>query len=93
MQPTRTDASAAKMIEATLIREEGAILGGDALRRALGYRSLDALRKAIRRGTIPVTVFPLQGRRGRFALARDVAVWLATVGCDQSPPTPTRRPA
>lgn len=84
MQPTHTDASAAQMIEATLIREEGAILGGDALRRALGYRSLDALRKAIRRGTIPVSVFPLEGRRGRFALTRDVAAWLATLGRDQA---------
>lgn len=83
MQPTHTDASAAT-IEATLIREEGAILGGDALRRALGYRSLDALRKAIRRGTIPVSVFPLEGRRGRFALTRDVATWLATLGRDQA---------
>lgn len=83
MQPTPTDISAAEAIEATLIREEGAILGGDALRRVLGYRSLDALRKAIQRGTIPVKVFPLHGRRGRFALTRDVAVWLATVGRDQ----------
>ena len=52
-------------------------MSGDALRRALGYRSMDALRKAISRGTAPVRVFMLPNRRGRFALARDVAMWLA----------------
>lgn len=80
MPATHTDDSLAQVIEATLTREAGAVLGGDALRRALGYRSVGAMRQAIRRGTIPVKVFALANRRGKFALAHDVATWLATLG-------------
>lgn len=80
MPATRTDDSLAQAIEATLTREAGSVLGGDALRRALGYRSVGAMRQAIRRGTIPVKVFPLANRRGKFALTHDVAAWLATLG-------------
>lgn len=67
----------AESIEAQLMKDEGSLLSGEPLRRALGYRSMDALRKAISRGTVPVRVFMLPSRRGRFALARDVALWLA----------------
>lgn len=67
----------------------GPLIPQDELWRALGYRSLDGLRQAQARGTLPVHVFSLSNRQGRFALCRDVAKWLATqflATPDQSPP-------
>ena len=69
-------------IEAQLTKEHGTLLTGESLRRALGYRSIDALRQAMSRGTLPVPVFTIPNRRGRFALVRDVAAWLAAQGQD-----------
>ena len=54
-----------------------ALLTDKALRDCLGYPSAEALRQAIARNTIPVKVFSLKNRRGKFALAKDVAYWLA----------------
>lgn len=67
----------AEELEKRLEREGGPMLSGDNLRRALGFRSMEALRQAISRGTVPVPVFPLKNRRGKFAFASDVARWLA----------------
>lgn len=66
-----------KMLESDLLGQYGPLLTGDALRRALGYPSMDAVRQALSRGTLPVPVFRLPNRRGTFALAKDVAHWLA----------------
>jgi hypothetical protein len=62
--------------ETRLILALGATVGGEALTRALGYPSQDAFRKAHHRGRVPVTTFEVQGRRGRFASAIDIATWL-----------------
>lgn len=64
-------------LESSLLRELGPVLGGAALARALGYRTQAAFRTAALRGQVPVPLFYLAGRRGRFALTRDVAYWLA----------------
>lgn len=61
-----------------LLYRYGPLLGQDELWRALGYMSLDGLRQAQARGTVPVHVFSLEKRRGKFALSRDVARWLAS---------------
>ncbi|EQD47073.1 hypothetical protein B2A_08594, partial [mine drainage metagenome] len=53
------------------------LIGGEDLRRVLGYASREAMRQAISRGTIPVPVFDVPNRRGKFALTRDVSSWLA----------------
>lgn len=60
----------------TLIKEFGPLLGGEALRRALGYRSASAFRRALRLNHIEVRVFPVSGRKGKYALTTDVAAWL-----------------
>lgn len=65
------------LLENDLLRQYGPILTGDALKKSLGYPSMDAFRQALSRGTLPVPVFPLENRRGKFALAKDVAKWLA----------------
>ncbi len=87
---TASQTTLAEAIEAKLMKDEGALLSGDALRRVLGYRSMDALRQAISRGTVPVPVFTLPNRRGRFALTRDVARWLAAQSSTDTDPI-TRR--
>ncbi len=68
----------ADLLERDLLARYGApLLGGDDLRSALGYPSVEALRQAIARGTVPVPVFAVEHRRGKFALTKDVAAWLA----------------
>ena len=39
---------------------------------------MTALRQAIARGTAPVPLFKIEGRRGRYALTWTVAHWLAS---------------
>lgn len=63
-------------LEATLTRELGAVIGGSKLTRVLGYASQAAFRQAVSRNRIPVQIFEIAGRRGRFALAHDIAKWL-----------------
>lgn len=64
-------------LEEKLFEENGPMMFGDSLRKALGYRSGDAFRQAARRGTLPIYTFKIESRRGRFAMTRDVAQWLA----------------
>ena len=52
-------------------------MGGEALRAALGFPTTGAMRRALARGALPVPVFQMEGRRGRFALTKDVAGWIA----------------
>ena len=59
--------------------EYGPLVGGTALSRLLGYPSAAALRQAEVRNMLPVLVFGIDGRRGRFAFTEDVATWLAAL--------------
>ena len=67
----------AEKLEIELLEKYGQLLGGSDLRKALGYRSGDAFRQAVSRKTVPVHTFIIKNRRGRFALACDIAKWLA----------------
>ena len=62
-----------------LHKEFGPLMGGEDLRRALGYRSTPAFARAVRLNTVGVTVFEIPGRRGKFAMTADVAAWLKTL--------------
>lgn len=53
------------------------LLCGQELWMLLGYRSANAFSQAARRGTTPVPVFRIAGRRGQHALRADVEAWLA----------------
>jgi hypothetical protein len=64
-------------LEDKLFNEHGPMMFGDVLRQALGYRSGDAFRQAASRGTLPIHTFKIESRRGRFAMTKDVASWLA----------------
>lgn len=53
------------------------LLCGQELWMLLGYRSANAFSQAARRGTTPIPVFPIAGRKGQHALRSDVEAWLA----------------
>lgn len=59
-----------------MLKEFGPLMGGEELRRALGYRSWAAFARAVRTNTVGIRIFEIPNRRGRFALTSDVAEWL-----------------
>lgn len=69
--------------EEILMKEYGPLMGGEDLRRALGYRTWSAFARAVRLGGLGVAVFEIAGRRGKFAFTRDVAKWLQSVGASK----------
>lgn len=71
--------SLTQMLEQDLLHRYGPVIGQDDLRQALGYTSADAFRQALSRGVLPVPVFVIAHRRGKFALAKDIAQWLANL--------------
>lgn len=68
----------AQILEQDLYERHGPLLCNEALRTALGYPTMHAFRQALSRRTVPVPVFGLENRRGKYALVKDVAVWLAS---------------
>ena len=72
------DQDLAETLEKDLIVQYGPLLSGEKLSRALGYPSMMAFRKALSRDLVPVPVFTLKNRKGKYALVKDVAIWLAT---------------
>lgn len=75
--PHATVAMLTRDLEDKLLQRYGPVLGGADLSKALGYPSMRAFQQAVSRGVVGVPVFPMEKRRGRFALAGDVAQWLA----------------
>lgn len=72
-------------LEEQMLKLYGApIITGDELKNALGYKSIMAFRQAMTRDTVPVPIFTIQNRRGKFALVKDVARWLAEQRFNQS---------
>lgn len=78
----------------SLIADWGYVVGNAGLRQVLGFPSQSALRQAITRGDVPIPVFTIEGRKGWFALAHDLAAWLASRGAapSVSRSKPSRRP-
>lgn len=73
--PELTELSRA--LEAELLEVHGPMVGGNELSAALGFRTNSAFRQALVRNTVPVPVFSIKHRRGKFALTREVARWIA----------------
>lgn len=68
----------AKALEADLLKLHGTtILTLKQLQLALNYRTVDAVKQAILRNVLPVHTFEMPHRRGKFALVKDVAGFLA----------------
>lgn len=69
-------------IEKELYENVGPLLFGEKLYNALGFPSSAAFRQALSRKYIEVEIFSLPNRRGKFALSRDVAKFLAQQAVD-----------
>jgi hypothetical protein len=67
----------ANILEGDLLRTFGPVMGVDELHRALGYPSKEAFRQSLVRNTVAIPLFELDGRRGKFALVKEVARHLA----------------
>ncbi|MDP3742929.1 MAG: hypothetical protein Q8Q76_01135 [Methylotenera sp.] len=67
----------ANQLEQELTLQHGPMVSNDDLRIALGYASMDAFRQSLVRKTVPIPVFSLPNRRGKYALVKDLALWLA----------------
>ncbi len=52
------------------------LIGGKELFLGLGYQTGAAFRQALRRGQLPIEVFSIPNRRGKFALRADFNNWL-----------------
>lgn len=63
-------------------QEDTELLQGQVLRAALGFRTGEAFRAAVRGNRIPIPLVKLPGRRGWFARASDVARWQDTLSCE-----------
>lgn len=72
-----------------LLEKYGVIVGGNELIRLLGYSSTDAFRQAYSRHRLPVNVFNITHRKGKFAYTFDVANWLESL---RVPPTDGEKP-
>jgi hypothetical protein len=70
-------ASLEEQLETDLLALYGPLIGGKDLQRVLGYRTAGAFRQAAARKKLPVDVFTIPNRKGRFCLAKDLARWLA----------------
>ena len=66
-----------EQIAASLNAEYGPMIGGKNLCKVLGYNSSGAFRQALYKKAVPVEVFAIENRRGKFALSVDIAHWLA----------------
>lgn len=62
--------------ERSLTKRYGLLVGNKELWMALGYRTPEAFRQAYGRRQLPIPVFALPSRRGKYALTRDLARWL-----------------
>lgn len=76
MTGPESDEPLATLLERDLTKLHGPMMTAEPLRLALGYPSKDAFRQAIARKTIPIPVFGIAKRRGKFALTKDVAAWV-----------------
>lgn len=59
-----------------LTHRHGEIIGGQKLMHILGFSTTSALYQAMKRNTLGLSVFYVEGRRGKFALTIDIAEWL-----------------
>lgn len=57
----------------------GPMIGNEDLMKILGFKTMYAFRAAVKRNTVGVETFNIQGRRGRFAYTREVEKWLSSL--------------
>ncbi|KZN60873.1 hypothetical protein [Pseudoalteromonas luteoviolacea] len=62
--------------EKILVAKYGVLIPLSEVWRVLGYPSHNAYRKAIQKKELPIPVFQIDNRKGRFAFSIDVANWM-----------------
>ncbi|MFT6908871.1 MAG: hypothetical protein ACJAS1_005578 [Oleiphilaceae bacterium] len=70
-------AELSEQLEKEMMSKYGPLMFGQVLYQALGFNSVDAFRQASKRDKLPIKVFSLENKRGKYALTKDVAYWLA----------------
>ena len=75
-----------------LLAAHGELMGGMDLAKCLGYRTARAFQHAATSALLPVKVFTVHGRRGRFARTQDVAEWLQRLGDQERQPICREQP-
>ena len=83
LQESQEISELAGALEATLVEKYGFMLAQADLARVLAFPTATAFRRAAYRRQLPIKVFSIEHRKGKFALAKDVAVWLATIRSTQ----------
>lgn len=79
----------AQALEGDLLQlYRAAVIGGKDLQTALGYRTAIAFRVAMSRERLGVPVFKIPGRKGHWALVKDISLWMAAArqGADHPGP-------
>jgi hypothetical protein len=75
-RPSPVEAAAAVGRLGEFLARYGELMTPAELTKVFRYPSARAFRRAIQNGAFPVPVVQVPGRRGRFALTRDVVSWL-----------------
>ena len=65
-------------LEKDLIEIYGPIISGADLIKILGFPTQNAMARAISKNKLDVPVFSIKNRRGKHALSKEIAVWLAS---------------
>lgn len=66
-----------KQLEEELKQEFGHLICNQDLSLLLGFSNIGSFRQALKRGQIPVPIFTLENKRGKYALTKDIALYLA----------------
>jgi hypothetical protein len=74
-----------KVVADSLLSAYGPLVGGDTLIKLLGYSSGEAFRQAQHRGTVPIDVFTIPNRKGKFAFTNDLIRWLMDLRKEKAP--------
>lgn len=80
-------------LQKELSERYGEVIGGQELSHVLGFGSMAAMKQALNRQTLTLPVFFIEGRRGRFALSADIALWLAECRSKSGQQAPREMPA
>lgn len=66
--------------ERKLLQQFGLVIGGKDLMRLLGFKNYNTFQSACAQHRVPVQVFDIAGRRGKYARVKDLARWYLTLG-------------
>lgn len=84
MEPKSSNECQVRQLYQDLLKLYGPLIASKHLPTVLAYPSELAFRQAISRKTVPVELFSIENRRGRFARTADVAKWVASVTLAES---------